>query len=93
MTALGIEFSSREPDVFVIPKHSFRGKPMPLLEVEGRIADLEAEFIRLTDRESQPWDELDEITDQICQLEKLKWRIWDEWQFQLNNQRKEQVQK
>ena len=33
MTALGIDMSSRDADLFYWPKHSFHGKPLELLEV------------------------------------------------------------
>ena len=67
---------------------SFHGKPLDLLEVESKIDKLEARYIRLTDVEPLPWDELEELDDAIKQLMKIKDRIWDEWQESI---RKEQV--
>ena len=91
MTALGIEFSSRDADLFYWPKHSFHGKPLDLLEVESKIDNLEARYIRLTDVEPLPWAELEELDDEIKQLMKVKDRIWNKWQESISNLRKEQV--
>ena len=91
MTALGIEFSSRDADLFYWPKHSFHGKPLDLLEVEDKIVKLESRYIRLTDMEPLPWAELEELDDEIKQLMKIKDRIWNNWQLSISNQRKEQA--
>ena len=91
MTALGIEFSSRDADLFYWPKHSFHGKPLELLEVESQIGKLESRYIRLTDMEPLPWAELEELDDEIKQLMKVKDRIWNNWQLSISNQRKEQA--
>ena len=91
MTALGIDMSSRDADLFYWPKHSYHGKPLDLLEVEGKIDSLESRYIRLTDEEPLPWAELEELDDEIKQLTKVRNRIWDKWQESISNQRKEQV--
>ena len=75
-------------DRFSWPEPSFHGKPLDLLEVESKIDRLEARYIRLTDVEPLPWDELEELDDEIKQLMKIKDRIWDEWQESI---RKESV--
>ena len=86
MTALGIDMSSRDADLFYWPKHSFHGKPLDLLEVESKIDNLEARYIRLTDEEPLPWDELEEIDDEIKQLMKIRDRIWDNWQEKIRKE-------
>ena len=91
MTALGIDMSSRDADLFYWPKHSFHGKPLDLLEVESRIDKLEAHYIRLTDVEPLPWAELEELDDEIKQLMKVRNRIWDKWQQSISEMRKEQI--
>ena len=75
-------------DRFSWPEPSFHGKPLDLLEVESKIDRLEARYIRLTDVEPLPWDELEELDDEIKLLTKIKDRIWDEWQESI---RREQV--
>ena len=67
-------------DRFSWPEPSFHGKPLDLLEVESKIDRLEARYIRLTDVEPLPWDELEELDDEIKLLTKIKDRIWNEWQ-------------
>lgn len=91
MSALGIDMSSRDADLFYWPKHSYHGKPLGLLEVENKIDTLEARYIRLTDVEPLPWGELEELDDEIKQLMKIKDRIWNKWQESISNQRKEQA--
>jgi len=80
MTALGINMSTRDPDLFCWPAHSFHGKPLDLLDVESKIDKLEARFIRRSDEWPLPYVELEEIEDEIEQLEKVRARIWNEWQ-------------
>ena len=91
MTALGIDMSSRDADLFYWPKHSFHGKPLDLLEVEGKIDKLEARYIRLTDAYPIPWDTLDEIEDEIKAWQKIQKRLWNEWQHSISQLRKEQA--
>ena len=91
MTTLADHISTHMEDKFYWPKHSFHGKPIDLLEVEGKIDSLEARYIRLTDVEPLPWAELEELDDEIKQLMKVKDRIWNKWQESISNQRKEQV--
>ena len=88
MTALGIEFSSRDPDLFYWPEPSWHGKPLELLEVESKIDVLEARFIRLSDEWPLPYTELEEIEDEIKQLENMKTKIWNEWQKSISDLRK-----
>ena len=80
--------STHMEDRFSWPEPSFHGKPLDLLEVESKIDQLEARYIRLTDVEPLPWDELEELDDEIKLLMKIKDRIWDEWQESI---RKDQV--
>ena len=83
--------STHMEDRFSWPEPSFHGKPLDLLEVESKIDRLEARYIRLTDVEPLPWDELEELDDEIKQLMKIKDRIWNKWQESISNQRKEQA--
>ena len=91
MTALGIDMSSRDADLFYWPKHSFHGKPLDLLEVESRIDKLEARYIRLCDVEPLPQFKLDEIQDEINRLDKEKEYLYKRDQMAISNLRKEQV--
>jgi len=75
-------------DRFSWPEPSFHGKPLDLLEVEDKIDKLEARFIRLSDTYPLPYIELEEIEDEIKQLEKVKTRIWNEWQKSISDLRK-----
>ena len=88
MTALGINMSTRDQDLFYWPAHSFHGKPLDLLEVEDKIDKLEARFIRLSDEWPLPYTELEEIEDEIKQLENMKTKIWNEWQKSISDLRK-----
>lgn len=78
-------------DRFYCPEPSYHGKPLDLLEVESKIDDLEARYIRLTDVEPMPQEELEELDDEIKQLTKIRNRIWNNWQQSISNLRKEQV--
>ena len=78
-------------DRFSWGRPSSHGKPADLLEVEGKIDMLEARYIRLTDIEPLPWDELEELDDEIKQLMKVRDRIWDAWQESIKMARKEKV--
>ena len=80
MTALGIDMSSRDADLFYWPKPSHHGKPDELLSVENKIDKLSARYIRMCDIEPLPVVELEELDDEIKQLEKIKSRLWNEWQ-------------
>jgi len=88
MTALGIDMSSRDADLFYWPKHSFHGKPLDLLDVEDKIDKLEARSIHLSDTYPLPYTELEEIEDEIKQLENMKTKIWNEWQKSISDLRK-----
>ena len=88
MTALGINMSTRDQDLFAWPKPSWHGKPLDLLEVESKIDVLEARFIRLSDTYPLPYIELEEIEDEIKQLENMKAKIWNEWQQSISDLRK-----
>lgn len=79
MTVL-INLTSRDPDVFSWQKPNWRGKPAELLRVESRIAELSARYIRMCDVEPLPVVELEELDDEIKHLEKIKTRIWNDWQ-------------
>ena len=91
MTALGINMSTRDQDLFAWPNPSWHGKPLDLLEVENKIELLEARFIRLSDTWPLPYTELEEIEDEIKQLENMRTRIWNEWQKSISDMRKELV--
>ena len=83
--------STHMEDLFYWPKPSFHGKPLDLLDVEGKIDELEARFIRLSDEWPLPYIELEEIEDEIKQLEKVKTRIWNEWQQSISELRKQTI--
>jgi len=80
MNAVLNHISTHMEDNFYWPDPPFHGKPLDLLEIEDKIDRLEARYIRMTDVEPLPWDELEEIDDEIKLLTKVKNRIWDEWQ-------------
>ena len=79
MTVL-IEMTSRDPDVFYWPKPSTHGMPVEYAKVRSEIEILTTRYIRLCDVEPLPITELEELDDQIQQLEKVKTRLWNEWQ-------------
>ena len=88
MTALGIDMSSRDADLFYWPDPPSYGKPLDLLDVESKIDKLEARFIRLSDTYPLPYIELEEIEDEIKQLENMKTKIRNEWQQSISDLRK-----
>ncbi len=79
MTVL-INLTSRDPDVFYWPKPNWHGKPAELLRVENKIDRLSARYIRMCDIEPLPVVELEELDDLIEHLEKIKTRLWNDWQ-------------
>ena len=79
MTVL-INLTSRDPDVFYWPKPNWHGKPAALLRVENKIDELSARYIRMCDIEPLPVVELEELDDLIEHLEKIKTRLWNDWQ-------------
>ena len=89
MTALGIEFSSREPDVYFQPKPNFHGKSAEYLAVTDRIEELWARYIGIC--EYAPQEKLDEIQDEINRLEKEKEYLFKRDQMAISNMRKEMV--
>jgi len=89
MTALGIEMSSREPDVYFQPKPGSHGKSSEYLAVSDRIEELWARFIRIC--EYAPQEKLDEIQDEINRLEKEKEYLYKRDQMAISNMRKEMV--
>ena len=89
MTALGIEMSSREPDVYFQPKPNYHGKSSEYLAVSDRIEELWAHFIRIC--EYAPQEKLDEIQDEINRLEKAKEYLFKRDQMAISNMRKEMV--
>ena len=91
MTAIGIEISSREPDVFYWPKPSTHGKSPEYLAVSDKIDELWARYLRLCDVEPLPQFKLDEIQDEINRLEKEKEYLYKRDQMAISNLRKEQV--
>jgi len=88
MSALGIDMSTRDPDLFYWPDPPSYGKPLDLLDVESKIDKLEARFIRLSDTYPLPYIELEEIEDEIKQLENMKTKIRNEWQQSISDLRK-----
>ena len=87
MTALGIEFSSREADVYFQPKPNYHGKSAEYLAVSDKIEELWACFIRIC--EYAPQEKLDELTDEINRLEKEKAFLYKRDQMAISNMRKE----
>ena len=83
MTALGINFSSRDIDRFYWSKPSTHGKPEELTRIQNQIDRLSARYIRMCDVEPLPVVNLEELDDEIKQLEKVKTRMWNEWQDNL----------
>ena len=79
MTVL-IEMTSRDQDLFYWPKPSTHGMPVEYARVRNEIKILTARYIRMCDIEPLPVIELEELDDQIQQLEKVKTRLWNEWQ-------------
>jgi len=88
MNAILNHISTHMEDKFYWPEPSSHGKPLDLLDVEGKIELLEARFIRLSDEWPLPYTELEEIEDEIKQLENMKTRIWNEWQKSISDMRK-----
>ena len=89
MTALGIDFSSREPDVYFQPKPNFHGKSAEYLAVSDKIESLWACFIRIC--EYAPQEKLDEMIDEINRLEKEKDYLFKRDQMAISIMRKEMV--
>ena len=89
MTALGIEMTSREPDVCFQPKPNTHGKSCEYLAVADKIETLWARYIRIC--ENAPQYKLDEIVDEINRLEKEKEYLYKRDQMAISNLRKEQV--
>ena len=79
MTVL-IEMTSRDPDVFYWPKPGSNNKPSKLTYIESKIELGWARYIRLTDEVPLPVTELEELEDELKQLEKVKEKLWQEWQ-------------
>ena len=82
MTALGIDMSSRDADLFYWPAPSTHGKSPEYLAVSDKIEELWARYLRLCD---------DEIVDEINRLEKEKEYLYKRDQMAISNLRKEQV--
>jgi hypothetical protein len=87
MTALGIDFSSREPDVYFQPKPGSHGKSSEYLAVSDRIEELWARFIRIC--EYAPQEKLDEIQDEIKRLDKEQEYLFKRDQMAISNMRKQ----
>jgi len=84
MSALGIEITSREPDVFCWQTPSTYGKPDELLAVESEIDILWARQLRLSDLVPLDWDAINAIEEKLHQLDAERNRIYDEWQRSKN---------
>ena len=89
MTALGINMSTRDPDVFYYPDPSTHGKSPEYAVVSDKIETLWARYIRIC--ENAPQYKLDEIQDEINRLEKAKEYLFKRDQMAISNMRKEQV--
>ena len=89
MSALGIDFSSREADVYFQPKPNFHGKSAEYLAVSDRIEELWARYVGIC--EYAPQYKLDEMIDEINRLEKEKEYLFKRDQMAISNMRKEQV--
>ena len=89
MSALGIECSSRDADVYFQPKPNFHGKSAEYLAVSDKIEELWARFIRIC--EYAPQEKLDEIQDEIKRLDKEQEYLFKRDQMSISNMRKEQV--
>jgi hypothetical protein len=89
MTALGIDFSSREPDVYFQPKPGSHGKSSEYLAVSDKIETLWARYIGTC--EFTPQYKLDEMIDEINRLEKEKEYLYKRDQMAISNMRKEMV--
>ena len=89
MSALGIEMSSREPDVYFQPKPGSHGKSSEYLAVSDKIEELWSRYIGIC--EYAPQYKLDEIQDEINRLEKEKEYLFKRDQMAISNMRKEMV--
>jgi len=89
MTALGIDFSSREPDVYFQPKPNYHGKSAEYLAVSDKIETLWTRYIGTC--EYAPQYKLDEMIDEINRLEKEKEYLYKRDQMAISNMRKEMV--
>ena len=89
MSALGIEMSSREPDVMYQPKPNLHSRSVEYAAVADRIETLWAHFIRIC--EYAPQEKLDEIQDEIKRLDKEQEYLFKRDQMAISNMRKEMV--
>jgi hypothetical protein len=80
MSALGIEMTSREPDVFQWQAPNTYGKPAELLAIESEIDKLWTRQLRLSDCVPLNWDEINAIDVKLHQLDAEHKRVYDEWQ-------------
>lgn len=83
MTVL-IEMTDRDPDVFYYPTPNGHGKPEELARIQKRIDVLWSRYLKLCDVIPLPNIELDELDDEIRHLEKIKSKLWNEWQESLS---------
>jgi hypothetical protein len=89
MTALGIEFSSRDADLFYWPAPSTHGKSPEYAVVSGKIDELWERYIGIC--EYAPQEKLDEIQDEIKRLDKEQEYLFKRDQLAISNMRKEMV--
>jgi hypothetical protein len=89
MTALGIDFSSREADVMYQPKPNLHSRSVEYAAVSDRIETLWACYIGIC--EYAPQEKLDEMIDEINRLEKEKEYLYKRDQMAISNMRKEQL--
>jgi capsid protein len=89
MTALGIDFSSREPDIFYQAQPNLHSKSVEYASVADKIETLWARYIGTC--EYAPQYKLDEMIDEINRLEKEKEYLYKRDQMAISNLRKEQL--
>ena len=89
MTALGIDMSSRDADLFYWTAPSTHGKSPEYLAVSDKIEELWARYLRLCDVEPLPQFKLDEIQDEINRLEKEKEYLFKRDQMAISNMRRQ----
>lgn len=89
MTALGIEMSSRDADLFYWPAPSTHGKSPEYLAVSDKIEELWARYLRLCDVEPLPQFKLDETQDEIKRLDKEQEYLFKRDQMAISNMRKQ----
>jgi len=89
MSALGIDMSSRDADLFYWTAPSTHGKSPEYLAVSDKIEELWARYLRLCDVEPLPQFKLDEIQDEIKRLDKEQEYLFKRDQMAISNMRRQ----